>query len=363
MEYRGGILVANSDLYHHGILGQKWGKRNGPPYPLNASAHSSAENKAGWKKSLKSSGGSGEINGSRFKKRNRKQQKVYDANVRYLESQKKLSNNNLNIEKKKRGIQTDDNRSIEDIRKENIKLINDSHESQNILNKYKKIELNENDVNSLNDLKSLYESNKKKNNKEFDYFEKNDAKIALERAKKEDKYDIEFLEALQNKRILDDDSQENRKKLLKEYESYLKDPIDYLKNQVNDLEDASGSLFSKKKKKNPDAKAIAQERLKTLQKENPALYDVKKQTALQKGNSTEVLQFKGNLTNQQLQDAVNRIRLEKQLSDWSAADVKSNWDKVDDAMKRVKQVTDWTNTTLNAYDAAEKVYKKLSDTK
>ena len=23
------------ELYHHGIQGQKWGKRNGPPYPLN----------------------------------------------------------------------------------------------------------------------------------------------------------------------------------------------------------------------------------------------------------------------------------------------------------------------------------------
>ena len=39
-------------LYHHGIAGQKWGKRNGPPYPLDASDHSSSEKKAGWKKSL-----------------------------------------------------------------------------------------------------------------------------------------------------------------------------------------------------------------------------------------------------------------------------------------------------------------------
>ena len=23
-------------LAHHGILGQKWGKRNGPPYPLDS---------------------------------------------------------------------------------------------------------------------------------------------------------------------------------------------------------------------------------------------------------------------------------------------------------------------------------------
>lgn len=40
-------------LAHHGILGQKWGKKNGPPYPLDAGGHSASEKKAGWRKSLK----------------------------------------------------------------------------------------------------------------------------------------------------------------------------------------------------------------------------------------------------------------------------------------------------------------------
>lgn len=39
-------------LTHHGILGQKWGERNGPPYPLDVKDHSATEKKARWRKSL-----------------------------------------------------------------------------------------------------------------------------------------------------------------------------------------------------------------------------------------------------------------------------------------------------------------------
>lgn len=39
-------------LAHHGIAGQRWGHRNGPPYPLHPEDHDASERKAGWKKSL-----------------------------------------------------------------------------------------------------------------------------------------------------------------------------------------------------------------------------------------------------------------------------------------------------------------------
>ena len=44
------------ELYHHGINGQKWGVRNGPPYPLGEGDHSAREEKAGWRDSVDKSG-------------------------------------------------------------------------------------------------------------------------------------------------------------------------------------------------------------------------------------------------------------------------------------------------------------------
>lgn len=39
------VIRSESYLQHHGILGQKWGKMNGPPYPLSYKAHSKTEKK------------------------------------------------------------------------------------------------------------------------------------------------------------------------------------------------------------------------------------------------------------------------------------------------------------------------------
>lgn len=86
------IAPTNSDLYHHGILGQKWGQRNGPPYPLGSGAHSAREKKAGWTKSLK--GGSDKSKGKRFKDRMNiaglKKQEQYMNEPHYLKKGTKL---------------------------------------------------------------------------------------------------------------------------------------------------------------------------------------------------------------------------------------------------------------------------------
>lgn len=40
-------MYYSDELYHHGIKGQRWGRRNGPPYPLSAQTHAAVVRSAG----------------------------------------------------------------------------------------------------------------------------------------------------------------------------------------------------------------------------------------------------------------------------------------------------------------------------
>lgn len=72
-----------NELFHHGVLGQKWGTRNGPPYPLKPGQHSASEKKAGWQKSLSG----GRVYGSTEKEPAVRRK---DADIDRLLSQRKL---------------------------------------------------------------------------------------------------------------------------------------------------------------------------------------------------------------------------------------------------------------------------------
>ena len=107
-----GLVYDSADysyyLAHHGIQGQKWGKQNGPPYPLAPSAHSQAEKRLrlvnegqldSWKDEQ-----AAKVNKKYDKKITRIQKKV-DKNARSLEAAKEMGAGDKALAKKQAKIQ------------------------------------------------------------------------------------------------------------------------------------------------------------------------------------------------------------------------------------------------------------------
>lgn len=98
-------------LAHHGILGQRWHKRNGPPYPLDAGDHSKSEKEAGYKKSL-GGGRNEEMYDRKTRKRaakeatkdlNRNDQEMAENRYKFNQAKKKYDKYSAKMLKAKEG--------------------------------------------------------------------------------------------------------------------------------------------------------------------------------------------------------------------------------------------------------------------
>lgn len=129
-----------------------------------------------------------------------------------------------------------------------------------------------------------------------------------------------------------------------------------------------GSSDKKVRHKPSSARKLAKQRAANLEKARQAKiakkqYEEDKKKALESGTAEDILRYKGKLTNQELQTAVNRINLETQLSNMAQKDVKSGWDKMDSLMNKVGKVTDYSNKAINLYNVIAKINNSFSDSK
>lgn len=122
-----------------------------------------------------------------------------------------------------------------------------------------------------------------------------------------------------------------------------------------------GRLQEKKRRKQEAAMSAAAEKaIEAIRNEAE-----EKERILREGSATDVMALRGKITNQELQQAVNRLNLESQLKSLSDKEFKSNMDKIDDIMKGIKTGTEWGkigietyNTIANIYNATDEGQKK-----
>lgn len=117
-----------------------------------------------------------------------------------------------------------------------------------------------------------------------------------------------------------------------------------------------------------NARKLAKQRAANLEKARQAKADKKqfeeeKKNALEKGSAADILKFKGQLSNTELQTAVNRINLEQQLATIAQKDVKTGWDKANSVMDKVGKLTDYSNKAINAYNTIAKINNSFNSNK
>lgn len=117
------------------------------------------------------------------------------------------------------------------------------------------------------------------------------------------------------------------------------------------------------------SRKVAKQREKALQaariaKAAKAKYEKDKDEALRKGSATDVMRFKGDLTNQQLNDAITRIRNEQTLADLMAKEapkVKTGQDRINDVLKYFDMVSKVAGKLVDYAGTFDKVKKQFGN--
>lgn len=118
---------------------------------------------------------------------------------------------------------------------------------------------------------------------------------------------------------------------------------------------------SKEDIKKTTSKEDESEQKKTPSKEEDTeAYEAAKQKALKTGSATEVLKFKGDLTQQEMQSAISRIRWEQDMATLSAKETTAGKTKADEFFDKVKKGTEYADTGIKAYNTAANVYNAFN---
>lgn len=81
-----------------------------------------------------------------------------------------------------------------------------------------------------------------------------------------------------------------------------------------------------------------------------------KERILRSGDPKQILEYKDNLTDSEIQNALNRIRNEKDIKSYVQSSEKSGFEKIDNFMGKAEKVYNWAKTGTKWYNFSADLY-------
>lgn len=190
-------MAYNRWLAHHGVKGQKWGEKNGPPYPLDSS-------KSDGHKLLTGDGSS----------QGKKKYKTSEKTAHKRAERKARTDRELEDARQMTGKKNPSKAELAALRRANKDI-----ESHKVTDQETKELIRMDHLDRLDETYSVWDSKEKTE--------------ALKNARANDKWELDFLEYVQNEEWADSLSPTfNKKRMLKEYSEYLDDREAYAQKGI-----------------------------------------------------------------------------------------------------------------------------------
>lgn len=90
-------------------------------------------------------------------------------------------------------------------------------------------------------------------------------------------------------------------------------------------------------------------------------YQKEKQKALSSGSATDISRFKGDLTPQEIQTALNRIEWERKLNEAVLKERDAGFNKIDKVMSKIKKGDEWVGTGISVYKHSSEIGRIIND--
>lgn len=129
---------------------------------------------------------------------------------------------------------------------------------------------------------------------------------------------------------------------------------------IRRYQNKDGSLTKAGQRRQAKQRAAALEKARKVQAEKRQ-HEAEKQQALKTGTAADVLKFKGELTQQEMQTALSRIRWEQDMNSISSREVAAGKTKADKFFGGVDKATGSVNTLLKAWNTVANVYNAFND--